>query len=113
MGNVFPEPTAIPGHEVPGTLQKLTLHMDRVGALEWPGLEKGFKAQTLLAGVRRYPSFPIVLEAYREVLQEHFDMTSLEQVLRDAGLEVKRQRRFRPDKQHRFFPTGGRGQGLG
>lgn len=39
------------------------------------------KSQQLLASVRKYPSFPIVLETYREVLQDHFDLEALRDVL--------------------------------
>jgi len=40
------------------------------------------KAQNLLETARRYPSFPIVLEAYRECLQDVFDLPGLVGVLR-------------------------------
>lgn len=40
------------------------------------------KAQTLLAAVRRYPSFPIVLETYRQALSDVFDLQGLETLLR-------------------------------
>ncbi len=40
------------------------------------------KAQTLLAAVRRYPSFPIVLETYRQALSDVFDLNGLEEILR-------------------------------
>jgi ATP-dependent Lhr-like helicase len=39
------------------------------------------KALDLLDAVRRYPSFPILVETYREVLQDAFDMTALREVL--------------------------------
>ncbi|HEY4188694.1 MAG TPA: DEAD/DEAH box helicase, partial [Polyangia bacterium] len=39
------------------------------------------KAQTLMAAALRYPSFPIVLETYRECLQDVFDLPALKQVL--------------------------------
>ena len=32
---------------------------------------------------RKYPSFPIVLETYREVMQEHFDLPALTELLTD------------------------------
>ena len=32
------------------------------------------RSADLLKIARKYPSFPIVLETYREVLQEHFDL---------------------------------------
>jgi ATP-dependent helicase Lhr and Lhr-like helicase len=40
------------------------------------------KSQQLLANVRRYPAFPILLETYREALRDVFDVPSLKDVLR-------------------------------
>jgi ATP-dependent Lhr-like helicase len=40
------------------------------------------KAQNLLAAVRRYPSFPIVLETYRQALSDVFDLPGLKDILR-------------------------------
>ncbi|NEX23431.1 DEAD/DEAH box helicase [Thiorhodococcus mannitoliphagus] len=40
------------------------------------------KAQSLLAAVQRYPSFPVVLETYRQALSDIFDLAGLETVLR-------------------------------
>jgi ATP-dependent Lhr-like helicase len=39
------------------------------------------KATGLLDVAGRYPSFPIVLETYREILQDHFDVPALREVL--------------------------------
>ncbi len=39
------------------------------------------KSADLLKIARNYPSFPIVLETYREVLQEHFDLPALTELL--------------------------------
>jgi ATP-dependent Lhr-like helicase len=39
------------------------------------------KAQNLLAAVRRYPAFPIVLETYRQALGDVFDLAGLKDVL--------------------------------
>ena len=41
------------------------------------------KAQNLLAAVRQYPSFPIVLETYRQTLSDIFDIAALRELLRD------------------------------
>ncbi len=41
------------------------------------------KAQNLLAAVRKYPNFPIVLETYRQALSDVFDLQALRSVLRD------------------------------
>jgi len=40
------------------------------------------KAQNLLAVVRRYPAFPIVLETYRQALADIFDLAGLKDILR-------------------------------
>ena len=40
------------------------------------------KSQNLLAAVRRYPSFPIVLETYRQALSDIFDIAALRELLR-------------------------------
>ncbi|HET6147272.1 MAG TPA: DEAD/DEAH box helicase [Polyangia bacterium] len=42
------------------------------------------KAQTLMAAALRYPGFPIVLETYRECLQDVFDLPALQELL--AGI---------------------------
>ncbi|NCA69566.1 MAG: DEAD/DEAH box helicase [Sphingobacteriia bacterium] len=39
------------------------------------------KAQHLLGAVRRYPSFPIVLETYRQALSDVFDLAGLKEIL--------------------------------
>mgnify|MGYP000072502297 CR=1 FL=1 len=41
------------------------------------------KSQNLLAAVRQYPSFPIVLETYRQALSDIFDIQALRGLLRD------------------------------
>ncbi len=43
------------------------------------------RAASLLDIARRYSSFPIVLETYREVLQDHFDVPALVEVLGDVA----------------------------
>jgi ATP-dependent Lhr-like helicase len=43
------------------------------------------KALDLLQAVREFPSFPILVETYRDVLQDAFDMQALARVLRDIG----------------------------
>src|ERR1700712_5071463 len=43
------------------------------------------KALDLLDAVRRFPSFPILVETYREVLQDAFDMSALKNVLDAIG----------------------------
>jgi ATP-dependent Lhr-like helicase len=40
------------------------------------------KAQDLLQTVREFPSFPVLVETYRDVLQDAFDMPTLADVLR-------------------------------
>ncbi|MEX2152957.1 MAG: DEAD/DEAH box helicase, partial [Gemmatimonadaceae bacterium] len=41
------------------------------------------KAQDLLEAVREFPSFPILIETYRDVLQDAFDLAALRDVLRE------------------------------
>src|SRR6202041_1676535 len=43
------------------------------------------RAYDLLSVASRYPSFPIVLEAYRECLRDVFDMPALMETLRNIG----------------------------
>ena len=47
-----------------------------------PLWQQRLKAQNLLQVARRYPQFPIVLETYRECLQDVFDLTALRRILR-------------------------------
>ncbi|HAX82318.1 MAG TPA: DEAD/DEAH box helicase, partial [Actinobacteria bacterium] len=42
------------------------------------------RAESLLGVVTRHPTFPIVLETYREILQEHFDLPALKTLLGDV-----------------------------
>ncbi len=41
------------------------------------------KAQNLLATLRKYPSFPIVMETYRQAMADVFDIASFKQLMRD------------------------------
>jgi ATP-dependent helicase Lhr and Lhr-like helicase len=54
-----------------------------------PLWQQRLKAQGLLQVARRYPDFPVVLETYREVLQDVFDLPALRGLL-----EALRQRRI-------------------
>ena len=54
-----------------------------------PLWQQRLKAQGLLQVARRYPDFPVVLETYREVLQDVFDLPAL-----SGLLEAIRQRRI-------------------
>jgi len=47
-----------------------------------PLWQQRLKAQSLLEVARRYPAFPIMLETYRECLQDVFDLPALRQVLK-------------------------------
>ncbi len=47
-----------------------------------PLWQQRLKAQSLLQVARRYPQFPIVLETYRECLQDVFDLGALRGILR-------------------------------
>ncbi len=46
-----------------------------------PLWQQRLKAQSLLQVARRYPAFPIVLETYRECLQDVFDLPALRRLL--------------------------------
>jgi ATP-dependent Lhr-like helicase len=50
-----------------------------------PLWQQRLRAKNLLAAVRRYPSFPIVLESYRHCLKDVFDLPALREIL--AGIE--------------------------
>ena len=52
-----------------------------------PLWQQRLKAQSLLEVARKYGSFPIVLETYRECLQDVFDLTALRGILR--GLQTR------------------------
>ena len=52
-----------------------------------PLWQQRLKAQSLLQVARRYGSFPIVLETYRECLQDVFDLPALKQILH--GLQTR------------------------
>jgi ATP-dependent helicase Lhr and Lhr-like helicase len=52
-----------------------------------PLWQQRLKAQNLLQVARRYPQFPIVLETYRECLQDVFDLGALRRVLR--GIQTR------------------------
>jgi ATP-dependent Lhr-like helicase len=46
-----------------------------------PLWQQRLKAQSLLEVARRYPAFPVVLETYRECLQDVFDLPALKRIL--------------------------------
>jgi len=48
------------------------------------------RASDLLAVASRFGSFPAVLETYREVLRDHFDMPALVDILRQVGTRARR-----------------------
>jgi ATP-dependent helicase Lhr and Lhr-like helicase len=52
-----------------------------------PLWQQRLKAQSLLQVARRYPAFPIVLETYRECLQDVFDLPALKKLLQ--GLRTR------------------------
>src|SRR4029077_19833200 len=52
-----------------------------------PLWQQRLKAQSLLQVARRYGSFPIVLETYRECLQDVFDLPALRRILH--GLQTR------------------------
>jgi ATP-dependent helicase Lhr and Lhr-like helicase len=52
-----------------------------------PLWQQRLKAQSLLQVARRFPAFPVVLETYRECLQDVFDLPSLRRLL--AGVAAR------------------------
>ncbi len=50
-------------------------------SLRTPLWQQRLRAKNLLAAVRRYPSFPIVLESYRHCLKDVFDLPALREIL--------------------------------
>ncbi|MDQ3671893.1 MAG: winged helix DNA-binding domain-containing protein, partial [Actinomycetota bacterium] len=52
-----------------------------------PLWQQRLKAQSLLQVARRYPQFPIVLETYRECLQDVFDLPVLRRILK--GIQTR------------------------
>jgi ATP-dependent Lhr-like helicase len=57
------------------------------------------RSQQLLAVAQRYPEFPILLEAYRECLQDRCDLSALQSILRDireGRIEVREVETARP-----------------
>ena len=52
-----------------------------------PLWQQRLKAQNLLQVARRYPQFPIVLETYRECLQDVFDLPALRRILK--GIQTR------------------------
>ena len=52
-----------------------------------PLWQQRLKAQSLLQVARRYPQFPIVLETYRECLQDVFDLPALRRILQ--GIQTR------------------------
>ena len=60
-----------------------------------PLWQQRLKAQGLLQVARRYPDFPVVLETYRECLQDVFDLPALSGLLGGAAAAAHRPRRGR------------------
>src|SRR5438046_6032346 len=52
-----------------------------------PLWQQRLKAQSLLQVARKYPAFPVVLETYRECLQDVFDLPALKRLLQ--GLRTR------------------------
>src|SRR5204862_2990180 len=52
-----------------------------------PLWQQRLKAQGLLQVARKYGSFPVILETYREVLQDVFDLPALKKILH--GLKTR------------------------
>ena len=65
----------------------------------------GSSPQNLLATVRRYPNFPVLLETYRQCLADVFDMPSLQDLLRDIRSRRVRVNEVETQKLHRRLPA--------
>jgi ATP-dependent Lhr-like helicase len=63
------------------------------------------RAQSLLAVVSRYPSFPIVLETYRECLQDVFDVPALTALLADVAKHKLKLVRVEAERPSPFSAT--------
>ncbi len=55
-----------------------------------PLWQQRLRAKNLLANVTKYPSFPIVLETYRQCLKDVFDVPALKDVLRSVASRAVR-----------------------
>ncbi len=70
-------------------VRSLLLRRNRPGVRS-PLWAQRLKAQNLLATVRRYPNFPIVIETYRQALADVFDLPALKGLMRDIGSRAVR-----------------------
>ncbi|MEM1090448.1 MAG: DEAD/DEAH box helicase [Pseudomonadota bacterium] len=69
-------------------VRSLLLRRNRPGQRS-PLWAQRLKSQNLMAAVRQYPSFPIVMETYRQALADVFDLPGLKDLLRDiAGRRI-------------------------
>ena len=75
-----------------GEALALAVRTTRYGC-NWHGGHKAYSqpAQQLLATVRRYPSFPIVLETYRQALRDVFDMNWFDSAMRSRSIAWTRE----------------------
>ncbi len=96
LGELLPDPDEIEGlvtEQLPATAlfaglfrenaARALLLPKRSGGGRQPLWAQRLKAQALLATVQSYPSFPIVLETYRQALTEVFDLPGLKTLLGD------------------------------
>ncbi|MFK7957933.1 MAG: DEAD/DEAH box helicase [Lysobacterales bacterium] len=65
-------------------VRSLLLRRNRPGQRS-PLWAQRLKSQNLMAAVRQYPSFPIVMETYRQALGDVFDLPGLKSLLRDIA----------------------------
>ena len=66
-----------------------------------PLWQQRLKAQGLLQVARRYPDFPVVLETYREVLQDVFDLPALRALLARCSSVASISSKSRPPARRR------------
>ncbi len=65
-------------------VRSLLLRRNRPGQRS-PLWAQRLKSQNLMASVRQYPNFPIVMETYRQALADVFDLPGLKRLLRDIA----------------------------
>ncbi|HHU83380.1 MAG TPA: DEAD/DEAH box helicase [Firmicutes bacterium] len=79
--------------------RSLVMPRGRLGGKRQPLWLARIKAGNLLQTVAKYPDFPLVLETYREIFQDYFDLDGLCEVLqgiKEGGITVYHKRRQTP-----------------
>jgi ATP-dependent Lhr-like helicase len=79
--------------------RSLVMPRGRLGGKRQPLWLARVKAGNLLQTVAKYPDFPLVMETYREIFQDFFDLAGLRELLqgiKEGGITVYRKRRQAP-----------------